>query len=103
MAKRWISAQIDLARWIRQNEDEAKRLFNGELKAETGRALPGEILDRAWAKLELTHDPIRASLLKSAEDAFRIGFLKEAPDLSRIYDLKLLNETLREKKLPEVP
>ena len=44
----------------------------------------------------------RASLLKSAEDAYRIGFLKEKPDLSRIYDLKLLNEVLREKGLAEI-
>jgi len=102
LVKRWISAQIDLTGWIRQNESEAKRIFNDELKAETGRALPREILDRAWGKLELTHDPIQASLLKSAEDAFRVGFLKEAPDLSRIYDLGLLRETLREKRLPEV-
>jgi NitT/TauT family transport system substrate-binding protein len=103
LVKLWISAQIDLTRWIRQNEDEAKRLFNEELKAETGRALPRETLDRAWSSLELTHDPISASLLKSADDAFRIGFLKEAPDLSRIYSLGLLKEVLREKKMPEVP
>jgi NitT/TauT family transport system substrate-binding protein len=102
LVKRWISAQIDLTRWIQQNTDEAKRLFNEELKVETGRVLPREILDRAWGKLELTHDPISASLLKSAGDAFRIGFLKEAPNLSRIYDLSLLNQVLREKKLPEV-
>jgi hypothetical protein len=41
-------------------------------------------------------------LLKSAEDAYRIGFLKEEPDLSHIYDLKLLNEVLREKGLAEI-
>jgi len=103
LVKRWITAQIDLTQWIQQNEAEAKRLFNDELKAETGSSLPREILDRAWAKLELTHDPIRASLLRSADDAFRIGFLKEAPDLSRFYDLNLLQETLREKRLPAVP
>jgi hypothetical protein len=51
----------------------------------------------------LTHDPIRASLLKSAEDAHRIGFLRQKPDLSRIYDLKLLNEVLRDKSLAEIP
>jgi NitT/TauT family transport system substrate-binding protein len=100
--KRWISAQVDLTRWIQQNADEAKKLLNDELRAETGRILPREILDRAWGNLELTDDPIRASLLKSADDAFRIGFLKEAPNLSRIYELSLLNQVLREKRFPEV-
>ena len=56
----------------------------------------------AWKRLEITYDPVRASLLKSADDAYRIGFLKERPDLSRIYDLKLLNEVLRQKGLAEI-
>ncbi len=102
LAKSWIAAHIELTRWIREHEQEAKQLFTEELKAETGRALPPGILDRAWSRLELTYDPVRESLIKSAEDAFRIGFLKTPPDLSRIYDLNLLNESLREKKMGEV-
>ena len=62
-----------------------------------------DVLDRAWNRLELTWDPVRASLLKSAEDAHRIGFLKDKPDLTRIYDLRLLNEVIREKGLPDLP
>ncbi len=102
LAKSWIAAHIELTEWIRQHPDEAKKLFTDELKAETGRALPPGILDRAWARLELTYDPERVSLFKSANDAYRIGFWKKPPDLSRIYDLKILNELLREKKLTEV-
>ncbi len=103
LARLWIAAHVDLTAWIKQNGAEARRLLNGEIRAETGRALPPEILERAWSKLELTYDPVRASLIKSAVDAFKVGFLKETPDLSRIYDLNLLNRTLREKNLAEVP
>lgn len=102
LVKKWISAQLELTAWTQQHPDEAKRIFNQEIQAETGRAMPEAILDAAWKRLELTYDPIRASLLKAAEDAFRVGFLKQKPDLSRIYDLKLLNEVLRETKLNEV-
>jgi NitT/TauT family transport system substrate-binding protein len=102
LARLWISAQIEITDWIRQNTVEAQRLLNEEIKVETGRSLSPAVLERAWGKLELTHDPISASLLKSAADAFTIGFLKESPDLSRIYDLNLLNQTLREKKLAGV-
>ena len=101
LLKKWIAAQVELTRWANTNANEAKRILNAELKAETTRALPQATLDRAWPRLELTHDPVRASLLKSAENAHRIGFLREKPDLSRIYDLHLLNEVLREAKLPE--
>jgi len=102
LLKKWIAAHVELTQWIQEHPTEAKKLLNEEIKAETGRGLAPEVLDRAWGRLELTYDPIRESLLKSANDAHRIGFLKEKPDLSRIYDLKLLNEVLTEKKLPEV-
>ena len=102
LLKKWIAAHVELTEWINKNPAEAKKILNEELKAETTKALPQPILDRAWQRLELTHDPVRGSLLKSAADAHRIGFIKQEPDLARIYDLKLLNEVLREKKLPEV-
>jgi NitT/TauT family transport system substrate-binding protein len=102
LLKKWIAAQVELTKWISDHPDEAKKILNAEIKTETTRALPQATLDSAWKRLEITDDPIRASLLKSAQDAYRIGFLKEQPDLSHIYDLKLLNEVLREKGLAEI-
>jgi NitT/TauT family transport system substrate-binding protein len=102
LMKKWIAAHVELTQWINQHPDEAKNILNEEIKVETTKALPQQTLDRAWQRLTLTHDPIRASLVKSAEDAHRIGFLKDEPDLSNIYSLELLNAVLREKGLPEV-
>jgi len=102
LLKKFIAAHVELTEWIRTNPDEAKRIFNAEIKAETTRALPQETLDRAWSNLELTWDPISASLIKSADDAFAIGFLRQKPDMSRIYDLKWLNEVLQTRGLKEV-
>ena len=102
LLKKWIAAHVELTEWINQHVDEAKKILNDEIKIETTRALPEEILDSAWKRLELTYDPIRRSLLKSAEDAHKIGFLRLKPDLSRIYDLAPLNEVLRERGLKEL-
>lgn len=102
LLKKWIAAHVELTDWINKNVDEAKRLLNEELKAETTRALPQQTLDRAWKRLEVTHDPVSASLIKSAQDAHAIGFIRQKPDLSKIYDLKLLNEVLKEKSLPAI-
>lgn len=102
LLRKWITAHVELTEWIRRNPVEAKRLFNAELRASTGRPLPEAVLDRAWERIELTHDPVRMSLLKSAEAAHRIGFIRQKPDLTRIYELDLLNEVLREKGKPEV-
>ncbi|HKQ38614.1 MAG TPA: ABC transporter substrate-binding protein [Verrucomicrobiae bacterium] len=102
LLKKWIGAHVELTDWINKNVEEAKRILNDELKAETTRALPQQTLDHAWKRLEITHDPISASLLKSAQDAHAIGFLRQKPDLSKIYDLNLLKEVLKEKGLPDI-
>ncbi len=52
--------------------------------------------------MTLTWDPISASLVQSADEAFEIGFFDEKPDLSNIYDLRLLNEVLARKGLEQV-
>ena len=59
---------------------------------------------RSWKKIgiELTHDPVSASLRRCARDAHAAGFLEEDPDLSRIYALGILNEVLAERGLPGV-
>lgn len=103
LLKKWIAAHVELTQWINEHPDDAKKILNAEIKAEVTKALPQATLDSAWKRLALTHDPVSRSLLKSAEDAHRIGFLKEKPDLSRIYDLRLLNDVLKAKGLPEIP
>ena len=102
LLKKWIAAHVELTQWIHDHPEEAKKILNAEIREETTQALPTATLDRAWQRLEITYDPVRASLLKSAADAHRIGFLKDRPDLSLIYDLRLLNEVLRQRGLPEV-
>jgi NitT/TauT family transport system substrate-binding protein len=102
LLRKWIAAHVELTEWINKNPEEAKKVLNDEIKAETSKALPQQTLDSAWKRLELTYDPIRGSLLKSADDAHRIGFIRQKPELSLIYELKLLNEVLAKKNLPEV-
>lgn len=97
LLKKFLKAHVELTDWINKNPAEAKRLLNTEIKNLTGKALPEDVLNDAWGRLEVTCDPIKSSLLGSATAAFDLGFLgKEKPDLSGIYDLKFLNEVLRE-------
>ncbi len=103
LLKKFVAAHVELTDWINKNSDEAMKIVNQEIRDETTRSLSTDVLKSAWKRLVLTHDPIRKSLLKSAEDAHRIGFIKEKPDLSRIYEIGALNDALREKGLSEVP
>ena len=103
LVKKWIEAHIELTDWINNNPDEAKKLLNEELKNETGKFLAEDILANSLKRCKITSDPIKSSLLKSADMAYNLGFLgKEKPDLSGIYDLTILNEVLKEKGRNEI-
>lgn len=100
--KKLIEANIDETSWINGNPDEARQVFNEELKKLTGKTIPEDEFRDGMSRIKLTYDPIKSSLLQSANDAYDVGFLKDKPDLSGIYDLSALNEVLREKGLQEI-
>jgi len=98
LVKSWIRAHVELTDWINGHLPDAKNLLNDQIQKETGKALPQAIIDEAFARIEVTYDPIRSSLLAAARSAFEAGFLgREMPDLSGLYDVSLLNQVLVEK------
>jgi NitT/TauT family transport system substrate-binding protein len=104
MVKNWLRAHVELTEWINENPVEAKRVLNQQIQKDLGKALPLEVLDESFSRLQFTYDPVRTSLLSSAQQAYDAGFLgRERLDLSGLYDLSLLNEVLREKKAKPVP
>ncbi len=99
LVKAFVRTHVELTDWINKNPAEAKRIVNEEIRNETSKALPPEVLDDAFSRLEVTYDPLREPLLHAAQQAFQLGFLgKDAPDLSGLYDLTILNGILNEKK-----
>jgi len=99
VVKNWLRAHIELTEWINAKPTEAKQIVNKQIQKDTGKALPPKVLDESFSRLQATFDPIRSSLLTSAQQAYDAGFLgRERPDLSGLYDLALLNEVLLEKK-----
>lgn len=98
VVKNWLRAHVELTDWINGHLPEAKKSLNSQIQKETGKALPDAVLEEAFSRLQVTYDPLRASLLTSAKSAFDAGFLgRQAPDLSGLYDLSLLNQVLAEK------
>ena len=98
LVKNWIRAHVELTEWIGGHLPEAKKLLNQQIQKETGKALPDAVLEEAFGRLQVTYDPLRASLMTAAKSAFEAGFLgREMPDLSSLYDLTLLNQVLAEK------
>ncbi len=98
LVKKWLRAHVEVTDWINGHLPEAKKSLNQQLQTETGKALPADVLDEAFGRLQVTYDPLRASLFTAAKSAFDAGFLgRQMPDLSRLYDLTLLNQVLTEK------
>jgi NitT/TauT family transport system substrate-binding protein len=75
LVKTWLETNLELTDWINNNPEEAKQVLNQEIKRETGKSLPQNILDAAIKRIEFTYDPVAGSLFQSAEDAYRLGFL----------------------------
>lgn len=104
IVKKLLAAHVDKTQWINQNPDEFFIIFNKELEKITGKTIPDDELRDAFSRMTITYDPIRESLIKSANDAYDVGFLGDVkPNLTDIYDLELLNQVLVEKNLPIIP
>jgi len=81
---------------VKADPAKAKATADDALKALTGKTLRPAVLDRAFADLTLTLDPIASTLQVSADHGVGVGTTKKA-DLSGIYDLTLLNTLLEQR------
>ncbi|MFE0524989.1 aliphatic sulfonate ABC transporter substrate-binding protein [Streptomyces sp. NPDC058954] len=91
-----LRASAETNTWINAHPEKAKAAANKQLQADSGKALPANVLDPAWESLRITDDPLAATLSTEAQHAVTAGLLTK-PDLKGIYDLTLLNKVLRAK------
>lgn len=87
--------------WIRAHPDRAKKHINTALERDSGRPLPKDVLDSAFEDIDVTDDPLAATLAEEAEHGVRAGLMKK-PDLRGIYDLSILNRVLKSEGRPAV-
>jgi len=85
--------------WIRSHPDAAKKRINEALQRDAGKRLPGKVLDTAFAQIDVTDDPLAATLRQQADHASSVGLLKKAR-LNGIYDLTPLNRVLESEGRP---
>ncbi|MFE7539672.1 aliphatic sulfonate ABC transporter substrate-binding protein [Streptomyces platensis] len=91
-----LRASVKTNAWIRSHPDEAKKTLNDKLASSdvAGKALPQNVIDPAFKNVDVTDDPLAATLQQEADHAVKAGLLKK-PDLKGIYDLTLLNKVLK--------
>ena len=90
-----LQANNSAIAYIESNETKAKALVQKQMTIWTGKPLPAAVIDRSWANLRFTSDPLPLTLKESAADAVKAGLLTLGPDrLNGICDLRLLNSVL---------
>lgn len=99
-----LEAHVKETIWINNNKNEAIDDFNTQLQKLTGKTIQNDVLSNAFSRMDVTYDPVKSSVITSADSAFDLGFLGDKkPDLSNIFDLTILNKVLQEQNLPVIP
>jgi NitT/TauT family transport system substrate-binding protein len=99
--KKLLAANVNETLWINSHKEQAAKLLNDGIKKITGKGIPADELKASLSRIDFTYDPLKLQLLQSANNAFDVGYLgKQRPDLSGIFDTALLDQVLKEKKLP---
>ncbi len=104
VVQKLLEAHVNETIWINNNKNEAINDFNAQLQKLTGKTIPNDVISDAFSRMDITYDPVKSSVITSADDAYDLGFLGDnKPDLSNIFDVTILNKVLQEQNLPVIP
>jgi sulfonate transport system substrate-binding protein len=102
LVTRVLRAHVRAVDFLNAEPARARGIVNAAIERLSGRALPAPTLERAWANLTFTVDPIAGALRRSARDAAAVGLLDEV-SLDGIHDLTPLNLILSGAGRPRIP
>jgi NitT/TauT family transport system substrate-binding protein len=86
LAKTIVAANVELTKWIQDNEAEARKLLIEELKAETRADFAPDAVAQAWKRIQFTSEVSRDLIAKSVQDGKDAGFLKGSTDTSKLIE-----------------
>jgi NitT/TauT family transport system substrate-binding protein len=86
LAKKIAEANVELTKWIQQNQPEAQKLLIDELKAETRADFAPDAVAQAWNRIQFTSDVSRDLINKSVQDGKDAGFLRGSTDTSKLVE-----------------
>lgn len=86
---------------IHNDKTKAEQLVADGIDKLTGKAFSVSLVDKTFANIDFTLDPIKSSLLKDAANAKALGLITST-DLTNLYDLTLLNQLLQQRGEPAI-
>jgi NitT/TauT family transport system substrate-binding protein len=96
VVKKLLEGQVAANDLIKNDEARAEQLVGQGIDNATGKPIAPDLIAASFKNLVFTNDPIASSLRKSAKDAEAAELLKHV-DLKGIYNLKLLNQVLKQQ------
>lgn len=96
-----LTGNAESISWLNEHPSEAAQAVNAALKAQTGKALADDVIDRSLRELTFSADPLAATFPKLLDHGVTAGVGTQA-NLSGIFDLAPLNKVLAKNKQPEV-
>src|SRR5204863_3468 len=76
LARKIADANVELTKWMQQNQAEAQKLLIEELKAETRADFAPDAVAQAWNRIQFTRDVSLGLVARSVQDGKDAGFLK---------------------------
>jgi NitT/TauT family transport system substrate-binding protein len=87
VANKIAAANVELTKWMQQNQPEAQKLLIAELKAETRADFAPDVVAQAWNRIQFTSEVSRELIAKSVQDGKDAGFLKGSTDISKLVEI----------------
>lgn len=84
---KFVLAQRELTDWIKAHPEEAQKLVQEELDAETHTHTPAELIAHAWPRIVLTDTISQQSIERFLASAQSVGFLRGTADLAHLIEL----------------
>jgi len=88
-----LDGHVTAVDWLTDNRVDAVTIINAKLTADTGRALPDDVLTRALTEVKFTVDPLASTFPISLAKAVKAGIGKDG-NLDGLFNVALLNDVL---------
>lgn len=77
LVEKFLRAHVELTNFINSNKEQAKEIVNSQIYELTRQSLEKDVLDASFARLTVSNDPAKESVMDFVNLAVDAGFLKE--------------------------
>lgn len=85
LVKEFLQAHEDATLYINENAEEARKIVNGEIEADTGKVLAEDVIGSAFSRMTVSTDLNQAVIMKFGEISKNEGFINNVPEENDVF------------------